>query len=134
MKTPPHDLGRWIETARTWGQRMRASRIAKRISRAMLAADSWIDSSLYGSGRSATSSYESFAMFMDRFHVSGGRRLSVELACEAITISIAAGLFFLALALPAFELTSEDWLKKQDLAVTFLDRYGQEVGATRHPS
>ena len=34
----------------------------------------------------------------------------------------------LALALPAFRETEEDWLKTQDLAVTFLDRYGQEVG------
>jgi penicillin-binding protein 1A len=29
---------------------------------------------------------------------------------------------------PAFQQTSDDWLKKQDLAVTFLDRFGQEVG------
>ena len=113
---------------RVWVARMRASRVVRSISRALLAADSWLDSSLYGSGRSAQGSYESFAMFMDRFHVSGGRRLAVELACEGMTIAIAAGLFLLALALPAFELTSEDWLKKQDLAVTFLDRYGQEVG------
>jgi penicillin-binding protein 1A len=34
----------------------------------------------------------------------------------------------LALALPAFRETEDDWLKTQDLAVTFLDRYGQEVG------
>ena len=34
----------------------------------------------------------------------------------------------LFLAIPAFQETSDDWLKKQDLAVTFLDRYGQEVG------
>lgn len=34
----------------------------------------------------------------------------------------------LALAQPAFQLTSENWLKQQDLAVTFLDRYGTEVG------
>ncbi len=36
----------------------------------------------------------------------------------------------LALALPAFNETSdEDWLKKSELAVQFLDRYGNEVGA-----
>ena len=35
----------------------------------------------------------------------------------------------LALAVPAFRETSdEDWLKKSELAVTFLDRYGNEVG------
>ncbi len=36
----------------------------------------------------------------------------------------------LALALPAFyETKDEDWLKKSELAVQFLDRYGNEVGA-----
>ena len=36
----------------------------------------------------------------------------------------------LALAGPAFRETSdEDWLKKSELAVTFLDRYGNEVGS-----
>ena len=36
----------------------------------------------------------------------------------------------LALAIPAFRETSdEDWLKKSELAVTFLDRYGNEVGS-----
>src|SRR5213082_2486894 len=36
----------------------------------------------------------------------------------------------LALALPAFRETSDDdWLKKSDLAVTFLDRYGNPIGS-----
>ncbi len=36
----------------------------------------------------------------------------------------------LALAIPAFRETSDDdWLKKSELAVTFLDRYGNEVGS-----
>ena len=35
----------------------------------------------------------------------------------------------LALAIPAFRETSDgDWLKKSELAVTFLDRYGNEIG------
>src|SRR6266576_3659227 len=35
----------------------------------------------------------------------------------------------LALAIPAFrETADDDWLKKSELAVTFLDRYGNEVG------
>ena len=35
----------------------------------------------------------------------------------------------LALAIPAFHETSDDdWLKKSELAVTFLDRYGNEIG------
>jgi penicillin-binding protein 1A len=36
----------------------------------------------------------------------------------------------LALAQPAFRQTSDDdWLKKSELAVTFLDRYGNEIGS-----
>ena len=99
----------------------------------MLSFDSWIDSSLYDSGRGARDSYDRFAMFMDRFHVSGLKRFGVEVGCEAFTIAIAGGLLLTALAIPAFELTSDDWLKKQDLAVTFLDRYGQEGRSPRHP-
>lgn len=65
---------------------------------------------------------------MDGFHVSGWGRIFVELGCEAFTLGIGAGLVALFLAQPAFQETTDDWLKKQDLAVTFLDRYGQEVG------
>src|SRR6202161_1449095 len=36
----------------------------------------------------------------------------------------------LALAVPAFrETADDDWLKKSELAVTFLDRYGNEIGS-----
>ncbi len=39
-------------------------------------------------------------------------------------------MLMLALAIPAFRETSdEDWLKKSELAVIFLDRYGNEVGS-----
>ncbi len=122
------DLGRWVEAGRVQLTRLRASRFAEHVSRALLAADSWLDSTLWESGRRAREGYGSFAMFMDRFYVSGLKRVTVELACEALTISIAGGMLMLALAMPAFELVSEDWLKKQDLAITFFDRYGQEVG------
>ena len=94
----------------------------------MLAVDAWLDSGLFGSGRSVWNSYETFAMYMDRFHVSGLKRVAVEVGCEAFTVAIGVGLFILTLSIPAFELTSDDYLKKEDLAVTFLDRYGEEVG------
>ncbi|HWG04505.1 MAG TPA: transglycosylase domain-containing protein, partial [Beijerinckiaceae bacterium] len=47
---------------------------------------------------------------------------------EGVTLGLGGAALLLALALPAFQYTTDDWLKKQDLAVTFLDRYGQEVG------
>ncbi len=46
------------------------------------------------------------------------------------TLGTGGLLLMLALAIPAFRQTSDDdWLKKSDLAVTFLDRYGNEIGS-----
>src|ERR1700675_3474849 len=67
---------------------------------------------------------------MDRWHVAGWRRwLLVEPLSEMATLG-AGGLFLmLALGMPSMRQTSdEDWLKKSELAVTFLDRYGNEIG------
>ena len=68
---------------------------------------------------------------MDRFHVSGWRRwYFVEPVSEGLTLGNAGCWSMLALAIPAFRETSDDdWLKKSELAVTFLDRYGNEVGS-----
>ncbi len=94
----------------------------------MLAFDAWLNSSFFEGGRKAGDAYENFSEFMERFHVFGWRRWLVELSCEALTLGLAGAFVALALALPAFHETSEDWLKQQDLAVTFLDRTGAEVG------
>jgi len=103
--------------------------LGKKVARALLAFDAWVDSSLYESGQRARQRYDAFAAFMDRFHVSGFRWAGVELACEALTLGLAGSILMLALAVPAFRETSDDdWLKKQDLAVVFLNRYGEEVG------
>jgi penicillin-binding protein 1A len=94
----------------------------------MLALDAFVDSSLHSGLERARESYASFSAFMDGFHLAGWRHVLNELACETLTLGIGFGLLALTLAGPAFLETSEDWLKKTDLAVTFLDRYGQEVG------
>ena len=106
----------------------RATRIKKRLSQALLAFDAWVNSAVYNSGRKSRAAYAGFSAFMDRFHVRGWPRLGVELACETLTLGLGGALLALFLATPAFQETSDDWLKKQDLAVTFLDRYGTEVG------
>jgi len=105
-----------------------AAYFKKRLARAFRALDSFVDSHLFESGRQAQETYESVLTFMEHFHVSGWRRIFVELCCEALNVGIGAGLVALFLATPAFQATSDDWLKKQDLAVTFVDRAGQEVG------
>src|SRR6516225_9087986 len=75
--------------------------------------------------------FERYRDYMDRFHVAGWRRwLIVEPLSEAATFGLGGLLVALALAMPAFRETSdEDWLKKSELAVVFLDRYGNEIGS-----
>jgi penicillin-binding protein 1A len=103
-----------------WTRRLRAM---------MLGLDAWVDSSLFRSGAGLRESYERFSTFMDRFHTSGWRRWANELFSEGATLGTVGLLVLLTLAGPAFRETSDDdWLKKSDLAVTFLDRYGNEVG------
>jgi penicillin-binding protein 1A len=100
------------------------------LKRFFLSLDSWVDFSLFRSARELRERYERFSTFMDRFHVNGWRRLLTELVSEAATLGTAGIVLMLALAVPAFRMTSDDdWLKKSELAVTFLDRYGNEVGS-----
>ena len=54
----------------------------------------------------------------------------VEPLSEGLTLGTGGLMLMLALAIPAFRETSDDdWLKKSELAVTFLDRYGNEIGS-----
>lgn len=103
--------------------------LVKRIKRILLSADALIDSTVFDSSRRSRELYENFSAFMERFHVSGAARLGVELACETLTWGLVGLIGMAALATSAFQMTSEgDWLKQTDLAVTFLDRYGNDVG------
>jgi penicillin-binding protein 1A len=101
-----------------------------KIERFLLGVDAWLDSSVFQTAAWARESYERFSTFMDRFHVAGWRRLCVEGLSEGATLGTGGLLVLLTLAIPAFRETSDDdWLKKSELAVTFLDRYGNEVGS-----
>jgi penicillin-binding protein 1A len=108
--------------------RPRLSHLRRKIERALLAFDAYVDSSLHTAKERARENYANFAAFMDGFHIAGWRRVLNEFACEALTLGTGFGVVALALAVPAFQETSDDWLKKTDFAVTFLDRYGQEAG------
>ena len=74
--------------------------------------------------------YERFSTFMDRFYVGRWKRwVFIEPLSEAATLGLVGLLLMLALAVPAFrETADDDWLKKSDLAVSFLDRYGNPIG------
>ncbi|MBN9598483.1 MAG: PBP1A family penicillin-binding protein [Afipia sp.] len=97
----------------------------------LLDLDARIDSTLFSSGRGLRELYERFSAFMDRFYVGRWKRwVFIEPLSEAATIGLGGMLLMLALAVPAFHETSDDdWLKKSDLAVTFLDRYNNPIGS-----
>jgi penicillin-binding protein 1A len=101
-----------------------------KLRRLLLDLDSRIDTGVFQAGRALRDYYERFSIFMDRFQLSGPKRWATELGSEATTMGAAALVVALTLAVPAFRETGDDdWLRKSELAVTFLDRYGNVVGS-----
>ena len=101
-----------------------------RLRRVLLDLDARIDSAVFQTGAMLREGYERYSTFMDRFHVSRFKRAAVEVASDGMTAGAVGAVLMLALAIPAFhETTNENWLRQSDLAVTFLDRYGNEVGS-----
>lgn len=98
-----------------------------RVSR-LIGVDAWIDSSLYTLRTRFSDGWENVTIFSRRFRVRGFRRLVVEILDEAFTLGVVASIILLILAMPAFEETRKDWRAQDDYAVTFLDRYGNEIG------
>ncbi|HEX5232772.1 MAG TPA: PBP1A family penicillin-binding protein [Bradyrhizobium sp.] len=103
----------------------------ERFRHGLLDLDARIDSTLFSSGKGIRELYERYSTFMDRFYVGRWKRwVFIEPLSEAATIGLAGLVLMLALAVPAFrETADDDWLKKSDLAVTFLDRYGNPIGS-----
>lgn len=97
----------------------------------LLDFDARIDSTLFSSGRGTRELYERFSTFMDRFYVGRWKRwVFIEPLSEMATFGLGGLLLMLILAQSAFrETADDDWLKKSDLAVTFLDRYGNPIGS-----
>lgn len=103
----------------------------QRVRNFLLDLDARIDSSLFSSAKGIRELYERYSTFMDRFYVGRWKRwVFIEPLSEAATLGLGGLIVMLTLAIPAFrETADEDWLKKSDLAVTFLDRYGNPIGS-----
>jgi penicillin-binding protein 1A len=93
-----------------------------------LKIDSWIDSGLYGAWIGFRDWWSAYSSFFGRFEVKGFLRACNELACEGLTLSVAAFLVLLTFALPAFEIAQGKINLSDEYSVTFLDRYGNEIG------
>lgn len=94
----------------------------------LLELDAWIDSTLYNLGFKFSVGWENITIFFRRFRVSGWKRGVFEILSEGMTLGAVGSVVMLALAMPAFEETTKDWRNQDDFAVTFLDRYGNEIG------
>ena len=93
-----------------------------------LRIDSWIDSTVWNAGFRLAEIWEEITIFFRRFRVKGWKRGLFEVAGEGMNLGTAGFVLLLALALPAFQETEGNWRAQSDFAVTFLDRYGNEIG------
>ncbi len=95
----------------------------------MLAADAWLDSSLYEFWQALGRGYTRYQDFMSRFHVSGIKRFFVEILSDAFSFGAIGAVLMTALALPAFDIIDRGAFNKaEDYSVVFLDRFGTEIG------
>ncbi|MEQ1940015.1 penicillin-binding protein 1A [Mesorhizobium sp. CN5-321] len=99
-----------------------------RIAAFFLALDAWIDSSAYALSFGLGRFWEAATIVSRRFRLRGWRRGLIEVLSEAFTLGAGGAVVMLALAMPAFQETTGDWRAQGDFAVTFLDRYGNEIG------
>ena len=94
----------------------------------LIEVDAWIDSTLFRAGRAIARGGEAVSLSMRRFRVAGWKRGVVEVLGDGVTLGTGGALVMLMLAIPAWEVTRTDWRSKGEIAVTFLDRYGAEIG------
>ena len=93
-----------------------------------LEIDSWIDSTLHDAGHGLAAFYERATLWSMRLRKSGLSRVFFEGASESVTVGVVGMFVLLAFAVPAFDAVHKNWRSQSDFAVTFLDRYGNEIG------
>ncbi len=102
---------------------------AEKMARRLRDVDAWVEHSLHVLGERLKEGLWRIRHASDRLEPSNAGRIVVTLACEALTYAVIGGVLLTALAKPAFRAVNEDqWLKQQDLAVTFLDQTGVVIG------
>lgn len=94
----------------------------------LIEIDAFIDSALYRIWTGLKDGAEALSRFARRFRMTGWRRAPFEILGDGLTMAVGGGIVMLTLALPAFDATKQDWLAQSDYSVTFLDRYGAEIG------
>ncbi len=94
----------------------------------LMGVDSSVDDFMYRSKAGGGETWENLTIFFRRFRVTGFKKALFELAGEGFTLGVVGAALLLALAKPAFEETDKNWRANQQISVTFLDRFGNEIG------
>jgi len=100
----------------------------KRYGFRLMELDAWVDSGLFRVAETLRQWLDIYSHFVRRFRVRGPVRAAVELSCDGLTFGLGGLVLMLFLAQPAFEETKENWRASGEYSVTFLDRYGNEIG------
>ena len=101
----------------------------EKLKRRLRDADAWVEDALHRLGERLKEALWRIRHASDQMEPSPGGRAAVTVACEFLTYCLIGGIFLTALAKPAFRAVKEDdWLKQQDLAVTFVDQTGAVIG------
>ena len=90
--------------------------------------DHWIGKVTGDAWTGFKNGWSSYSTFFARFHVSGFKRVLAEIFSEGATLGTAGVAVLFVFATPAFEETDEAWRSLGNYSVTFLDRYGNEIG------
>ena len=100
-----------------------------RVRSAMLSVDAWVDTALWRSFSALRTGLEGYSAWLRRFRARGAGRVAAELASDGVTFGLLGLILMLALAQDAFQQTERaDWRTTEDFSVTFLDRFGNEIG------
>ncbi len=111
------------------GSHEKNAHLRQRVKRLLLATDATFDTTTWRAGNAIGQTFETYSSFIHRFRVQGLARLFSELASDALTFGLIGLVLMLALAQPAFKATARaDWRTTEDFSVTFLDRFGNDMG------
>lgn len=94
----------------------------------LYAFDAMIESGLYELRGWLGNAIENANIFARRFQVTGWRYWMVQSLSGGLTMGVFGGILALALVMSCLDHTANGLTKQEDFAVTFLDRYGNEIG------
>ncbi|WP_245418208.1 transglycosylase domain-containing protein [Cohaesibacter haloalkalitolerans] len=93
-----------------------------------LAFDAWVDTGMYRIREALLGGLESVNATMRHLRVTGWRYWLVQMLSGGLTMGVFGALFALSWALKDMDRTIGGLPEQEDYAITFLDRFGNEIG------